>query len=125
MPKIGARKKLEEQFPDRQFSKEELRKFSKAVKEAGGREKWLLKKGFIKIDKAGTRSVVVFEGIIGKEVIKNTGIRYSSEIPFSFWNETAFPQLDKYEFGVNKGKKENEENLDELVSELRENKRLL
>ena len=124
MPKIGARKKLEEQFPDRKFTKEELRKFSKAVKEAGGREKWLLKKGFIKKDKNGTMSVVQFEEIIHREVIKGTGIHYQTDVPFSFWNEIAFPQLDKYEFGLNKGKQENDENLDELVSDLRESKEI-
>lgn len=126
MPKIiKSRAKLEEAFPDRSFTKEELRKFSKAVREAGGRDKWLIKKGFVSADEKGNITAVrTFEGIIGKEVIKGIGIRYSSDIPYSFWADIAFPQLEKYEFGLNKGKKENDENLDEFVSNLKESKQI-
>lgn len=125
MAKIGARKKLEEQFPERSFTKEELRKFSKAVKDAGGKTKWLIKKGFVSSDKEGNITAVrTFEGILGKEVIKGIGIRYQTDIPYSFWNDVAFPQLDRYEFGLKKGNEKNDESLDELVENLREDKKI-
>ena len=113
---------IHEAFPDRPFTKEELRKFSKAVKEAGSREKWLAKKGFISTNKDGSmRAVIVVEGIIGKPVIKGIPIHYQTDIPYSFWTQIAFPQLDRYEYGLNKGSKENEENLEKFAGEIRGN----
>lgn len=120
--KIGSKKQLDEQFPDRRFTKEELRSLSKEINKAGGREAWLISKGFIKV-KNGNWSVVQFEGIIGKEIF--AGLRYSSDIPYTFWNSIGFPQLDKYEFGINESNKENMASLENLAKKVVKNKRLL
>ena len=90
-----------EQFPDKQFSKEELRTWHKAIKKAGGRIPWMVSKGIVKLDEKGNVCIVEYENVQHREVMKGSGIYYKTNIPFDFWNE-AFLLLDKYEFGLSK-----------------------
>lgn len=98
MPRIKKTATLREAFPDRKFTDAELARLSKAVEKAGGRDKYLAKLGFVKLNKHGRiMSVLEFEDINGMEVLKGSGITYFSNIPFQWWNEVGFAQLHSYE----------------------------
>ena len=90
-----------EQFPDKQFTKEELRAWHRAVKKAGGRIPWMVSKGIVKVGEKGQILVVEYDNVQHREVMKGVGIYHKTNVPFDFWNE-AFTLLDKYEFGLGK-----------------------
>lgn len=89
---------IREVFPDRELNRDELSRLLKAVQKAGGRYKYLEKLGFIKLNKNGRiMAVKEFEDVNGMEVLKGSGITYFSNIPFQWWNDVGFVQLDRYE----------------------------
>lgn len=98
MPRLKKQTSLRETFPDRELTQDELKRLMKAVQKAGGRDKYLAKLGFVKLNKYGLiMAVKEFENLKGMEVLKGSGITYFSNIPFQWWNEVGFIQLDRYE----------------------------
>lgn len=110
-------------FPDRDLTKDELKRMSAAVKKAGGRDKYLEKLGFVKLNKHGViMSVKEFEDLNGVEVLKGSGIKYFSNIPFQWWNEVGFAQLDRYERGIEYGEGMRLKGLDDIAGTIAKEK---
>lgn len=116
---------LRDTFPDRELTQVELKRLYEAVKKAGGRDKYLAKLGFVKLNKHGLiMAVKEFEDLRGVEVLKGSGITYFSNIPFQWWNDVGFAQLDRYERTIATAVARQALSLDDVAKSIAKNKKV-
>jgi hypothetical protein len=125
MPRLKKQVSLRESFPDRELTQDELKRLYNAVKKAGRRDKYLAKLGFVRLNKHGLiMAVKEFEDLRGVEVLKGSGITYFSNIPFQWWNDVGFVQLDRYERTIAIAVARQALSLDDVAKTIAKEKRL-